>query len=169
MPEHGHSPSFSWNAADYHISSHAQQQWAQELIAKLALCGNEHILDIGCGDGKVTTAIAGSVPRGAVVGVDSSHEMIQFAREHFPVNRHPNLLFIEMAAESLQFFEEFDIVFSSAALHWVANHRPVLSGIARSLRPRGRILIQMGGKGNAHNVFRALDVLPGESVLASVF
>jgi trans-aconitate methyltransferase len=84
MPAHGHSPSFSWNAADYHTSSYAQQQWAQELIAKLALCRNEHILDIGCGDGKVTAAIAGSAPRGAVVGVDSSSEMIQFARKHFP-------------------------------------------------------------------------------------
>jgi hypothetical protein len=46
MPAHGHSSSFSWNAADYHTSSHAQQQWAQELITKLALCENEHILDI---------------------------------------------------------------------------------------------------------------------------
>jgi trans-aconitate methyltransferase len=56
--------------------------------------------------------------------------MIQFAREHFPNNQHPNLLFIEMAAEALQFFEEFDIIFSSAPLHWVTDHRPVLSGIA---------------------------------------
>ncbi|MFA5348372.1 MAG: class I SAM-dependent methyltransferase, partial [Methanoregula sp.] len=158
MPAHRHSPSFSWNAADYYTSSHAQQQWAQELIAKFAFSGNEHILDIGCGDGKVTAAIAGNVPRGVVVGIDSSPEMIQFAREHFPDHQYPNLLFIEMAAESLQFFEEFDIVFSNAALHWVADHRPVLSGIARSLRPGGRIIIQMGGKGNADKVFKALDV-----------
>jgi trans-aconitate methyltransferase len=169
MPARGHSPSFSWNAADYHTSSQAQQQWAQELIAKLALRGSEHVLDRGCGDGKVTAAIAESVPYGAVVGVDSSPEMIQFARGHFSDNQHPNLLFIEMAAEALQFFEEFDVIFSSAALHWVNNHRPVLSGIARSLRPGRRILIQMGGKGNADQVFRALNVLLGNQCWRQYF
>ena len=169
MPARGHSPSFSWNAADYHTSSQAQQQWAQELIAKLALRGSEHVLDIGWGDGKVTAAIAESVPYGEVVGVDSSPEMIQFARGHFSDNQHPNILFIEMAAEALQFFEEFDVIFSSAALHWVNNHRPVLSGIARSLRPGGRILIQMGGKGNADQVFRALNILLGNQCWRQYF
>ena len=57
------SPSFTWNAADYNRSSSAQQVWARELIAKLGLSGNECVLDIGCGDGKVTAAIAKNVPR----------------------------------------------------------------------------------------------------------
>ena len=52
MPARGHSPSFSWNAADYHTSSQAQQQWAQELMAKLALRGSEHVLDKGLVMGK---------------------------------------------------------------------------------------------------------------------
>ena len=58
---------------------------------------------------------------------------------------------------SLTFDEEFDIVFSNAALHWVTNHRPVLEGIQCALIPKGKMLIQMGGKGNAEQVFRALD------------
>jgi trans-aconitate 2-methyltransferase len=153
------SPSFTWNAADYNKSSPAQQVWAQELIEKIGLYGNERVLDIGCGDGKITAAIAEIVPLGMVTGIDSSTEMIRFAREHFPAHIHPNLNFVRMDASHLAFSEEFDVVFSNAALHWISDHRPLLAGIANSLRPGGRVLIQMGGKGNADQVFCVLKVL----------
>lgn len=153
------SPSFTLNAADYSQSSPTQQQWAQELIAKLRLNGRERVLDIGCGDGKVTAAIAASVPTGSVTGIDSSPEMCRFAQEHFPHSMHNNLTFILRDASHLGFFEEFDVVFSNAALHWIPDHKPVRAGIARSLRPGGRLLVQMGGKGNAAQVFDALTVV----------
>ena len=153
------SPSFTWNAADYHKSSASQQQWAQELIAKLGLRGNEQVLDIGCGDGKVTAEIAHHLTGGNVTGVDSSPEMIGFACDHFPQTEYRNLSFVQMDARALSFTKEFDVVFSSAALHWIFDHKPVLAGIARSLLPGGRLLIQMGGKGNADKVFGVLEVL----------
>ena len=61
-----------------------QQTWARELIARLHLRGDEHILDVGCGDGKVTAEIARAVPRGSVTGIDASAEMIAFAQKTFP-------------------------------------------------------------------------------------
>jgi len=152
-------PSFTWNAADYNKSSPAQQLWAQELIAKLGLFRDERVIDIGCGDGKVTAVIAASVPEGTVTGIDSSPDMIRFAMEHFPHRIHPNLTFAMMDASHLTFSEEFDVVFSNAALHWITDHRPVLAGIARSLVPGGRAVLQMGGKGNADQVFCVLEVL----------
>ena len=72
-----------WNAADYAANSAVQQTWARELIARLNLRGDEHILDVGCGDGKVTAEIARAVPRGSVTGIDASAEMIAFARKTF--------------------------------------------------------------------------------------
>ena len=57
-------PGARWNAADYAANSAVQQTWARELIARLKLRGDEHVLDVGCGDGKVTAEIAQSVPRG---------------------------------------------------------------------------------------------------------
>ena len=57
-----------WNAADYAANSVVQQTWARELIAKFNLRGDEHILDVGCGDGKVTAEIARALPRGSVTG-----------------------------------------------------------------------------------------------------
>ena len=62
------SSPFTWNPAEYHKSSSAQQQWAQELITKLGLRGDERVLDIGCGDGKVTAEIARSLPGGKRYG-----------------------------------------------------------------------------------------------------
>lgn len=145
-----------WDAADYHKHSSAQQTWANELIAKLALTGTEHVLDIGCGDGKITAEIARLVPGGAVVGVDESEEMIRFASETFPVEDRPNLSFRAMDASALEFDAEFDVVFSNATLHWVLDHGPVLRGIAQALRPGGRCLLQMAGKGNAQRFFETV-------------
>jgi trans-aconitate methyltransferase len=150
---------FAWNPAEYHKSSSAQQQWAKELISKLELSGNERVLDLGCGDGKVTAEIARNLPGGNVTGMDSSSEMVRFACEHFPCSEYRNLSFIHGDARKLPFSEEFDVVFSNAALHWIPDHTPVLAGIARSLCPKGKLLIQMGGKGNAEQILGAGDIV----------
>ncbi|HVN67733.1 MAG TPA: methyltransferase domain-containing protein [Candidatus Sulfotelmatobacter sp.] len=150
---------YKWNAQEYAKSSFAQELWATGLIAKLHLKGNERILDIGCGDGRITAAIAEQVPNGSVVGIDSSAEMIDFSRSNFPATAHPNLSFELMDASALTFNGEFDVVFSSSVLHWVTDHQPVLAGIKRSLKPGGRILLQMGGKGNAAEMFASFEAL----------
>lgn len=82
-----------WSAADYASNSAVQQTWARELIIQLNLQGNERILDVGCGDGKITAELARSVPHGSIVGVDASSQMIEFADETFPARKHPNLQF----------------------------------------------------------------------------
>jgi len=152
-----------WDAADYHRHSAAQQAWARELLPKLALTGEEYLLDIGCGDGKVTAEIAEWLPRGTVVGVDSSSEMIRFARATFPPERYPRLTFEVADARRLGYEDEFDVVFSNATLHWVVDHRPVLAGIARALVPGGRALLQMAGRGNASAVVAIMDELIAEA------
>ncbi len=145
-----------WNPDHYNRNSAAQEKWASELLAKLRLKGDEQILDIGCGDGKVTAEVARSVPRGKVVGLDSSIEMIDFARKNFPAEAIPQLRFQLGDARALDFHEEFDWVVSFASLHWVIDHRPVLAGIRRALRPGGRVMLQFGGKGNAAEVFQVM-------------
>ena len=77
---------YKWDALDYAKSSSAQQQWARELIGKLQLKGDETLLDIGCGDGKVTAEIAACLPMGSVLGVDSSAEMIALAQSQYPAD-----------------------------------------------------------------------------------
>ncbi|MDW7673065.1 MAG: class I SAM-dependent methyltransferase [Bacillota bacterium] len=150
---------YKWDAQDYKKNSSEQQKWAQELIDKLSLNGNENILDIGCGDGKVTSELAARVQKGSVLGIDSSEDMIQLAKKLFPSYAYHNLCFQLMPAERLDFTEQFDVVFSNAALHWVKDHQPVLQGINKALNRGGKILLQMGGKGNASNLIKVLDQL----------
>ena len=145
-----------WNAADYAANSAVQQSWARELIARLHLRDHEHILDVGCGDGKVTAELARAVPRGSVVGVDASAEMIGFARKTFPASEISNLKFQIADAREISLKTKFDLVFSNAALHWVDDHEAILSGAANVLKPGGRLVVSCGGKGNAHDVFLAL-------------
>ncbi len=151
--------SYNWNAKDYASNSAAQRQWADELIDKLQLQGAEHVLDIGCGDGSVTAEIARRLPQGQVTGIDSSAAMIALANERHPPSAHPRLAWQEMDARELPFHEQFDLIFSNAALHWIKDHRPVVAGIARGLRPGGRLLLQMGGRGNAAGILAVADRL----------
>ncbi|HPY93735.1 methyltransferase domain-containing protein [Methanothrix soehngenii] len=141
-----------WDPETYEKSSSAQQTWAQELLSKISIRGDERILDIGCGDGKITAEISRLVPRGSVVGVDSSLEMLNFARSRFPDELWPNLEFQHQDARDLPYHDQFDLILSFAALHWILDHRPVLAGIRRSLKSEGRVFMQFGGRGNAASV-----------------
>ncbi|HEX4350400.1 MAG TPA: class I SAM-dependent methyltransferase, partial [Verrucomicrobiae bacterium] len=149
--------SCQWNAAAYAANSTVQQSWARELIAKLKLRGDEHVLDVGCGDGKVTAEIARAVLRGRVLGVDASAEMIAFAKKTFSAAKNPNLKFqICDAREVESNAASFNLVFSNAALHWVDDHEKILRGAATVLKSGGQLVVSCGGKGNAHDVFLAL-------------
>src|SRR5215468_8208607 len=97
------SKSVVWSAADYASNSVVQQAWARELIAKLKLRGDERILDVGCGDGKVTAEIARALPKGTAIGVDASAQMIEFANHTFPASKNPNLEFHVMDARHIAF------------------------------------------------------------------
>lgn len=149
-------PNYTWNAADYAQHSRSQFDWAQELIAKLGLGGGEALLDLGCGDGRVTATLAARLPAGRVVGVDRSLAMLALARQRFPPAQLPHLHFAQMDAAQLGFAGCFDVVFSNAVLHWVPDHRAVLAGVRRSLRPGGRLLFQMGGRGNGAGILATL-------------
>ena len=133
-----------------------QQSWARELIAKLELRGDEHVLDVGCGDGKITAEIARAVPCGSATGIDASPQMIGFAQKTFPVKKCQNLEFHVMDARKIKFSRQFDLIFSNAALHWVDDHQAILCGMASVLKPGGRLIVSCGGKGNAQDVFVAL-------------
>lgn len=148
--------SYAWNSEDYAKHSEVQYQWAQELIGKLDLLCPESVLDIGCGEGKVTALIGSHLPNGSVTGIDTSENMIVLAQKNFPPSKYPNLSFIHLDATKLNFKNQFDIAFSNATLHWVKDHVSVLKGVKKSLKESGRILFQMGGKGNAQDIINVV-------------
>src|SRR5262245_31103257 len=127
------------------------------VIERLRLDGREGVLDIGCGDGKVTAEIASRLPGGRVLGIDKSAEMIALATRTWSDCR--NLSFRAIDAQRLDLDEQFDVAFSNAVLHWVPNLREVLARLERLLAPGGRMFLSMGGHGTAAFVLAALDRL----------
>ena len=137
-------PLFDFDGDKYRRASAHQKEWGGRIIAELELRGDEAILDLGCGDGVLTAQLADRVPQGRVLGVDGSPGMIETASRL----ARPNLQFQLLDINALGFEDEFDLVFSNAALHWVKDHARLLSNVARSLKAGGRIRFNFGGQGN---------------------
>jgi len=144
-----------WNAAEYYRRSSLQEAMAQEVLALLDLKGSERILDVGCGDGKITAEIATRAPRSSVVGVDPSRDMISFAESHFGPATRPNLRFEVADARCLPFQDEFDLVVSFNALHWIPEQDTALTSIHSALIAGGRAqlrLVAAGARKSLENV-----------------
>lgn len=149
------STQFQWDATDYAANSSAQYQWGSELITRLELGESERVLDVGCGDGKLTAILAQQVTFGAVTGVDASPQMVALAQQRWGHAR--NMAFSCVDAQQLAFNGVFDAVFSTSVLHWVPDHPAVLAGVRRALKPGGRMLLQMPAAGNCLQFVEAVD------------
>src|SRR2546430_16657121 len=141
-----------WDAAEYSRRSSVQEAMAQEVLALLDLNGSERILDVGCGDGKITAQIASRASKGSVVGVDPSRDMISFAQSHFGPATLPNLRFEVADARRLPFKNEFDLVVSFNALRWIPEQQTALSSIRSTLVPGAQGQLRLGWEGGPKNV-----------------
>jgi trans-aconitate 2-methyltransferase len=137
-----------WRASDYSRQSGLQQAMAEEQLGLLTLEGTERILDVGCGDGKITAEIAARVPRGSVLGVDPSRDMVAFASGHFHPPAQGNLRFEVADVRRLPYREEFDLVVSFNALHWVPEQGGALGSIRAALKPGGQALLRLVPEGH---------------------
>ena len=142
MGELDATSSSDWDGRRYEQVSGLQQWVADQALDTLALGGDERVLDIGCGDGRVTAAIAARVPRGSVLGVDPSPRMLDVARGRI-TPLVPNLAFEPGAAETLPFHGEFDVVVSFNALHWVDDLGTALVRVREALVEGGTAYLQM--------------------------
>ncbi len=128
----------------YRETSTHQKEWGARLIEELNLRGNERILDIGCGDGALTTNLADGVSHGSVLGIDASAGMIDTARSQ----KRPNLCFQLLDVLDADFRGEFDVIFSNATLHWVRDHEMLLPILYRALNENGILRVNFAGDGN---------------------
>ncbi|NGP46603.1 methyltransferase domain-containing protein [Bacillaceae bacterium SIJ1] len=134
-----------WNASLYDTKHAFVSQYGSSLIEWLQPKAGEHILDVGCGTGDLSHSIAATGAQ--VTGIDASREMIEEAKE-----KYPKLAFFVVDAHELPFSEQFDAVFSNAALHWMLRPSAVLTHIAKSLKPQGRFVAEFGGQGNVETI-----------------
>ena len=147
-----------WDARAYDESFGFVSEHGEPLVRLLDPRPGERVLDLGCGTGRLAADIAA---RGAeTVGVDRDAAMIAAARERYPPSAHPSLAFVRGDGEALGraagLAGPFDAVFSNAALHWMTRPDAVLRGVRALLRPGGRLVAELGGRGNVAAIERAL-------------
>lgn len=134
-----------WDADTYHRVSGPQVTFAGPVIERMALRGDETVLDAGCGSGRVTQMLVERLPRGRVIAVDAAPSMVDLARETL-AGRRASVLQAELT--SLELSEQVDAVFSSAVFHWIADHDALFTSLHAALLPGGRLVAQCGGEGN---------------------
>jgi trans-aconitate methyltransferase len=152
-----------WNPALYDTKHSFVWKYGAELIEMLAPQPGERILDLGCGTGHLTRQIAESGAK--VVGLDRSLAMLVESHK-----KYPELPLLAGDAAAMAFARPFDAVFSNATLHWVLDAEGAVRCIAAALRPGGRLVLEMGGKGNLaqyygafHSVLRDLGYSDSEN------
>jgi trans-aconitate methyltransferase len=141
-------PMREWNAGVYHRVSNAHVDWGTRVLARLPLDGDELVLDIGCGTGRLTEQLLERLPDGRAIGVDLSSNMLTVAREYLAPRFGSKIQFVFADAGALPFHERADAVFSTATFHWVLDHPLLFRSIHDALRPGGRLVAQCGGGPN---------------------
>ncbi len=148
----------NWNATCYQDQYSYVWENGESLLAQLKPQPGEHILDLGCGTGQLAQQIAKSGAE--VIGIDSDRAMITQAQANYP-----HITFQVADAADFHLQSPVDAVFSNAALHWVTQAEAAAACIAESLKPGGRFVAELGGKGNVQTIITALEKVTGKTDL----
>ena len=141
----------AWSGAAYDRLSAPMEAMGREVLERLALQGDETVIDAGCGSGRVTEALIARLPRGRVIGVDASASMIEAARKRLGDSA-------ELHVADLATFDlgvHADAILSTATFHWIADHDALFARLRAHLRDGGRLVAQCGGQGNIASVHAA--------------
>ena len=157
-----------WNAETYHQVSNPQFDWGTVVLDRLPLKGSELVLDVGCGTGRLTEKLLQRLPRGRVLAVDLSENMLRTARDYLgSLGRRIQVVLADAAA--LPVHERADAIFSTATFHWVLDHPRLFRSLLQALKPGGRLVAQSGGGANLARIRDRLDRLKHETDFASYF
>ena len=144
-----------WNASAYHVLSEPQYAWGLRVLERVSLTGSEYVLDAGCGSGRVTAAIASRLARGFVVGCDLSENMARAAAKSLGTGTAVVCADLSM----VPFCGAFDLIFSTATLHWIRDQDRLFAQLRAALRSGGRLEAQCGGGPNLATIHARADAL----------
>jgi trans-aconitate methyltransferase len=137
-----------WNAESYHKVSAPQTSWGQKVLNRLTVYGDERAIDAGCGSGRLTGELMERLPKGRLIAIDRSWNMLMTARANLRPVLGRRVSFVQVSLPDLPFAGWADLVFSTATFHWIKDHPALFAGIFRTLRSGGRLHAQCGGGPN---------------------
>lgn len=143
-----------WNdeqVCSYAHHSELQRRWAWSFLAPYLrdVPTDFKILDIGCGDGKITADLAKFVPHGSIVGIDLSEAMLAWARKQYHPLEYPNLSFQKGNFLAIDVSNQVDWVVSFCAFQHCSDQKKALSKISQILKPDGKLLILVPAMNNS--------------------
>jgi trans-aconitate 2-methyltransferase len=148
-----------WNAQSYDALPLPHKRWGTQAIARLRLTGHETVADLGCGTGRDAAQLLESLPRGRVLAIDGSQQMLAQLRARLAGDLDRVQVLRADLREPLPVTEPVDAVLSVATLHWLPDHTPLFRAVAGMLRPGGLFVAEAGGAGNVATVRAALTAL----------
>jgi trans-aconitate 2-methyltransferase len=153
----------TWDAASYDRVSNVQVEWARSVLDRLPLRGDETVLDAGCGSGRVTAMLLQKLPRGRVIGADSSEDMVEHARA--ALGDRATIHTADLTG--LELDTQVDAVFSNAVFHWIRDQDRLFERLFTALRPGGRLVAQCGGEGNLRALLSVVDEVAASEPFAA--
>jgi trans-aconitate 2-methyltransferase len=145
-----------WDASTYDLLELPHRRWGRDALARLSLRGDETVLELGCGSGRDSERLLEALPRGRLVGVDGSRQMLEHLRARLGDGGGRLEVLHRDLREPLRLYGPFDAVMSVATLHWLPDHQHVFDELACIVRPGGRVVIEAGGRGNIAGFLQAL-------------
>lgn len=147
-----------WDAGAYAQLNAPMTRRGNDAVGRLDLRGDETVLDAGCGTGEVTATLLERLPRGRVIALDGSREMLEAARERFAGDARVSFMQADLALP-LPLEQPVDAIVSTSTFHWVRDHDALFRHLAAVLRPGGQLVVDCGGAGNITAVLNALTEL----------
>lgn len=150
-----------WDASAYETLNAPMTARGNDAVGRLDLRGDEIVLDAGCGTGEVTATLLERLPRGRVIALDGSRQMLDVARERFADDARVSFVHADLGGplDGPLDGERVDAIVSTSTFHWVRDHDALFRHLAAVLAPGGQLVVDSGGAGNIAAVLDALRAL----------